>query len=389
MKRIKVTHILYSFEVGGIESLVLQFCNLMNKENYEFHIITLTNEDLQMVKLLPPQVKVHSLNLKKSEIKSIRGLVTGIKELKNFFNSISPDIIHSHLTSLPLLFIATAMKFSKIKSKHIRTVHTAGLFYENQETIPNKIKLLSEKIAMRLIKTNIVGVSSTADENNKKLFTNIANDIKLITNGIDLKKYNKEQYQNVKKENFGVGEDCILVSYVARLSYEKNHELLIDIWSEVIKKIPNAVLVIAGDGELHGFLKQKVKEYELEQNIKFLGLINNVPELLSVTDIGVFPSSNEGFGLVLIENFAMKIPVVASDIKSFQSIAKDEQDAFLIPVKDKKMYLTKILELCIDVELRKKIGENAYKVAQNYSIEKTVHEYDFYYKDSLKDIINV
>lgn len=389
MERIKVTHILYSFEVGGIESLVLQFCNLMNKENYEFHIITLTNEDLQMVKLLPPQVKVHSLNLKKSEIKSIRGLVTGIKELKNFFNSISPDIIHSHLTSLPLLFIATAMKFSKIKSKHIRTVHTAGLFYENQETIPNKIKLLSEKIAMRLIKTNIVGVSSTADENNKKLFTNIANDIKLITNGIDLKKYNKEQYQNVKKENFGVGEDCILVSYVARLSYEKNHELLIDIWSEVIKKIPNAVLVIAGDGELHGFLKQKVKEYELEQNIKFLGLINNVPELLSVTDIGVFPSSNEGFGLVLIENFAMKIPVVASDIKSFQSIAKDEQDAFLIPVKDKKMYLTKILELCIDVELRKKIGENAYKVAQNYSIEKTVHEYDFYYKDSLKDIINV
>ncbi len=389
MKRIKVTHILYSFEVGGIESLVLQFCNLMNKENYEFHIITLTNEDLQMVKLLPPQVKVHSLNLKKSEIKSIRGLVTGIKELKNFFNSISPDIIHSHLTSLPLLFIATAMKFSKIKSKHIRTVHTAGLFYENQETIPNKMKLLSEKIAMRLIKTNIVGVSSTADENNKKLFTNIANDIKLITNGIDLKKYNKEQYQNVKKENFGVGEDCILVSYVARLSYEKNHELLIDIWSEVIKKIPNAVLVIAGDGELHGFLKQKVKEYELEQNIKFLGLINNVPELLSVTDIGVFPSSNEGFGLVLIENFAMKIPVVASDIKSFQSIAKDEQDAFLIPVKDKKMYLTKILELCIDVELRKKIGENAYKVAQNYSIEKTVHEYDFYYKDSLKDIINV
>ena len=388
MERIKVTHILYSFEVGGIESLVLQFCNLMNEKEYEFHIVTLTNEDLQMVKLLPPQVKVHSLNLKKNEIKSVRGLFVGLNELVKLFNVIAPDIVHSHLTSLPLLFIATAIKFSKIKSKHIRTVHTAGLFYENQETLSNKVKLLSEKIAMRLVKTNIVGVSSTADENNRRLFVDVANDIKLITNGVDLNKYDKAEYQSVKKENFGVSEDCILVSYVARLSYEKNHELLIDIWSNVIKKVPNAVLVIAGDGELSGFLKQKVKEYKLEQNIKFLGLINNVPELLSVTDIGVFPSSYEGFGLVLIENFAMKIPVVASDIKSFQSIAKNNQDAFLIPIEDKNGYLYKIVELCQNEKLRAEIGENAYKVAQNYSIAKTVHEYDLYYKDSLKDKIN-
>lgn len=389
MERIKVVHILYSFEVGGIESLVLQFCNLMNKDEYEFHIITLTNEDLQMAQLLPPQVKIHSLDLKKSEIKSVRGLFVGINELVKLFNTILPDIVHSHLTSLPLLFIATAMKFSKIKSKHIRTVHTAGLFYENQETLSNKIKLLSEKIAMKLVKTNVVGVSSTADENNRRLFIDVANDIKLITNGVDLNKYDKAQYQNVKKDDFGVSEDSILVSYVARLSYEKNHELLIDIWGDVIKEVPNAVLVIAGDGELSTFLKQKVKDYKLENNIKFLGLINNVPELLSVTDMGVFPSSYEGFGLVLIENFAMKIPVVASDIKSFQSIAKDNRDAFLIPLEDKKMYLTKIEELCKDVKLRKEIGDNSYSVAQNYSIEKTVHEYDLYYKYSLKDRKNV
>ena len=389
MNKIKVAHILYSFEVGGIESLVLQFCNLMNKDEYEFHIITLTNEDLQLAKLLPSQVKVHNLDLKKSEIKSIRGLFVGLNELVKLFNIILPDIVHSHLTSLPLLFIATAMKFSRIKSKHMRTVHTAGLFYENQYTLSNKIKLLSEKIAMKLVKTNVVGVSSTADENNRRLFVDVANDIKLITNGVGLNKYDKEQYQNVKKEDFGVSEDSLLVSYVARLSYEKNHELLIDIWSDVIEKVPNAVLVIAGDGELNSFLKEKVKDYKLENNIKFLGLINNVPELLSVTDIGVFPSSYEGFGLVLIENFAMKIPVVASDIKSFQNIAKDKRDAFLIPVEDKKMYVTKIVELCRDVKLRKEIGDNAYSVAQNYSIEKTVHEYDLYYKYSLKDSKNV
>jgi glycosyltransferase involved in cell wall biosynthesis len=289
MKKLKVVHILYSFEVGGIESLVLQFCNIMNKEEYEFHIITLTNEDLQMVNLLPSQIKVHSLNLKKNEIKSALGLFRGFKELVNLFTLISPDIVHIHLTSLPLLFIVVAMKFSKIKAKNIRTVHTAGLFYENQDTLSDKIKLFAEKVAMKLVKINLVGVSNTVDENNRRLFKNIANDIKLITNGIDLKKYDKQQYLNIKKENFGVSDDCILISYVARLSYEKNHELLIDIWNEVIEKVPNAVLVIAGDGELRNVLQKKVIENKLENNIVFLGLINNVPELLSVTDIGVFP----------------------------------------------------------------------------------------------------
>lgn len=386
MKKIKVAHILYSFEVGGIESLVLQFCNFMNKEEYEFHIITLTNEDLQMTNLLPSHTKVHSLNLKKNEIKSISGLFTAHKELVKLFNVISPDIVHSHLTSLPLLFILVAMKLSKIKSKHIRTVHTAGLFYENQDSLSNQIKLFSEKVAMKLVKTNLVGVSSVVHENNQNLFKHIANDIKLITNGIDLKKYDKEQYKNVQKEDFGVDTNSILISYVARLSYEKNHAFLIDIWRDVIEKVPNAVLVLAGDGELKNVLQQKVIECKLEKNIIFLGLINNVPELLAVTDIGVFPSSYEGFGLVLLENFAMKIPMVVSNIKSFNNIATNTQDAFLIPLEDKKMYLNKIVELCKDSELRKEIGENAYKVAQKFSIEKTINEYDVYYKSSLNEI---
>jgi glycosyltransferase involved in cell wall biosynthesis len=89
---------------------------------------------------------------------------------------------------------------------------------------------------------------------------------------------------------------------------------------------------------------------------------------------------------VLIENFAMKIPVIASNIKSFKNIACNNQDAFLIALEDKVMYLNKIIELCKGSELRKEIGENAYKVAQKFSIEKTVNEYDLYYKSVLKKI---
>lgn len=386
MKKITVGHIVYSFELGGIETLLLSLLNGLDKETFEVHLITLTNDKLKLIPSLDSNVIVHSLDYTPKKLKSFFGLYSGLKDLIKLLNSINPDIIHSHLTSFALLFINTAIKLTKIKSTNIRTVHTAGLFYESQDTLSNKIKLFSEKAAMKLIKTNLVSVSSTVNNNNKKLFKNITNDIKLITNGIDLKKYDKQQYQNIKKENFGVGKDCILISYIARLSYEKNHELLIDIWNEIIGKIPNAVLVIAGDGELKTTLMQKVVDNKLENHIVFLGLINNVPELLSVTDIGVFPSLYEGFGLVLLENFAMKIPVVASKIKSFKNIAKDNYDAFLIPIEDKKKYITKIVGLCKDSELRKEIGNNAYTVSKRYSIDNTVNEYDMYYKSLFKEI---
>jgi len=385
LKKIKIIHVLYSFEIGGIESLVLQFCQLMNCKKYEMHIITLINESLQLANMLPPQIKIYSLNLNKAEIKSVYGLFKGFKELQFIFNSLKPDIVHNHLVALPFLFTTLAIKSSKIISKHIRTVHTAGIFYENQYDLSSKINLIAEKTAMKVVNTYIVGVSRTVDENNRKHFINIARDIRLIVNGVDLIRYDKDRYRNESKKIFGVSENYILVSYVARLSHEKNHELLIDIWSDVLREVPNVVLVIAGDGELSCFLKQKVVNLNLENSIKFLGLINNVPQLLSVTDIGVFPSSYEGFGLALIENFAMKIPVIASDIKSFRSIAKNGYDAFLLPIDNRNNFMRKIVELCRDSKLRNEVGGNAYKTAQKYSIQKTIFEYDQYYGFILKN----
>lgn len=351
----------------------------MDKEKYEFHILTLTNDHLRMTQLLVPEINVHSLHLNKQKIKTVSGLYRGFHELVNFLLHIKADIIQTHLAAMPLLFIAAAIKYSKVDSLHIRTVHTAGLFFEDQMTLSNKLKLFADKIAMKLIKTHLISVSNTVYKNNHFHFKNIAEDITLIPNGVDLQRFDKHLYTHIVKENFGFKQDYLLVSYVARLDYGKNHDFLIEIWSEIIKEVPNAILCFAGDGVLKETLKQKAQEYHLEKKIIFLGSINTIPELLSVSDLAVFPSSFEGFGLVMIEKFAMKLPIVASDIASFKEIATHNKNAFLVSIEDKNKFISSILTLCKNQLLREQMGENAYQVAKKFSIENTIRLLDAYY----------
>lgn len=356
---------------------------MMDKEKYEFHLLTLTNDKLRMLQELPKEVFIHSLPVIHKKIKTLSGLFIAFFQLVKILRTIHPDIIHTHLTSLPLLFISIAIRYANVTSKHVRTLHTAGLFYEDQNGLSNKLKLFAEKLAMKLFKTRLIGVSTIVHKNNLFHFEKIAKEIVMIPNGIDLNKFDQNRYPHISKEMFECPNKKLLVSYVARLDEGKNHDFLINIWSEVLTQFPHIILCFAGDGVYKERLQEKVKKMNFEKDIIFLGSINNVPELLSVSDFALFPSSYEGFGLVMIEKFAMKLPVVASDINAFQFIATNNENAFLISLENKSKFIDQIIALCIDPLLRKRMGENAFLTAKKYSIENMLHQYDQYYTSCL------
>lgn len=80
----------------------------------------------------------------------------------------------------------------------------------------------------------------------------------------------------------------------------------------------------------------------MEENIKFLGSISNVSELLAISDLAVFPSSFEGFSLVMLEKFAMSLPIVAN-IDAFKEIGEDETNCFLVSLEDRDLYKKRII----------------------------------------------
>ncbi|MCR3895465.1 glycosyltransferase family 4 protein [Aeromonas caviae] len=379
MKKIKIMHVVYLFELGGIESFILQLCNNMDLDKYELYLVTLINERLPKIHLFNSSVNIISLDYKQGDIRSFSGFSKTLNELVNVIDTVKPDIIHTHHEHYVCFFIQLASKLSKQKIINVRTVHSGGSFYAKQETLSDYIKLLIEKVTFKLFDVNLVAVSQAIYKNNIKYFSHIAKSNALIYNGIDINIFDKNKYSHVSRQLFGLDKDAIVYVYVARLNPGKNHEFLISQWNRVVSLLPNAILVFAGDGPLKVDLENKIIDSLLEQHVYMLGSINNVPDLLSVSDIGVFPSQFEGMSISLLEKFAMQLPVVASDIEAFTNVANDKLDSFLIPLEDEDEFVNTLIRLGKDASLRKEIGNNAYKTAVNYSLEKTILSYEKLY----------
>ena len=140
--------------------------------------------------------------------------------------------------------------------------------------------------------------------------------VNVIKNGIVPEEFSfDEKERKLKREELGLEEKKI-VGHIGRFSRQKNHEFLIDIFEAVHKKNPDAVLLLIGIGELQERIRDKVKEKNLEEVVKFMGVRTDIKELLWSMDVFLFPSLYEGLSVVAIEGQAAGVPILAADTLS-------------------------------------------------------------------------
>ena len=150
------------------------------------------------------------------------------------------------------------------------------------------------------------------EEAGKFLFGNVA--YTLIPNAIDISRFLYNPVIREKKRNeLGIKKNEFVIGHVGRLSYQKNHKLLIRILAEFLKQYNDAVLILVGVGEKEEEIKKQVVDLGLEQKVKFLGNRNDVNELYQAMDIFVMPSFFEGVPVVGVEAQFADLPCVFSD----------------------------------------------------------------------------
>lgn len=379
----KIVQVLNSLTVGGIEKVVVDICNTFDTKENNIFIVTLSDQDLNLKPKINTNVEVICLPFKND---SILGLlyfwIFGIPKLIKIIKKIKPDIVHSHLYYHYFLFLSISLKFTRIKPKSFRTVHTSGLFYSSKSLL-NKFRCEVEKLALLIYPTRLISISKNVYNNNDRLFSKVAIENRFIPNGINITRFSKSNYQDIKKNDFGIHEDCMVVSYVSRLDRGKNHICLLNSWMKVIDMFPNSILCLVGDGVLKNELLDYVKLLGLEQKVSFLGTIDNVASLLCITDIAVFPSQFEGFPISLIEKLAMGLPVITSDIDVFKEVIIENENGFICKVNNSDDYADKMLLLLGNEELRNYIGKNAIETSKKYDIKRIVNETIHFYEEAL------
>ncbi|MPQ42276.1 glycosyltransferase family 1 protein [Clostridium tarantellae] len=302
--RKKVLHVVGGMNVGGTETMLMNLYREVHKD-IQFDFISYYNKkayyDEEIEALGGKVIRLNAPN-KVGAIKAIKDLIRVIKEEGEY------EAIHAHtLFNCGIAMIAAWMAGVKVRVSHAHTT------LDKKDNFIKKVYTNSMIKVIRIFSTNFLACSHNAGKylfgesigKNKKY--------KRLPNYINYKKIiNCNDNNNLRKE-LGLKRDDILIGHIGRFMDAKNHKFIIEIMSYLVKKNKKIKCVLVGHGHLKKEIETQVKCYELEENILFLGIRNDIPEILNNLDLFLFPSIYEGLGLVLLEAQAARIPCVVSE----------------------------------------------------------------------------
>lgn len=388
-KKEKILFIIPSLLGGGALKTV---CNISGylKERYDVEVIGLFKTD----KTYDFKCKtiVFDNPIEKSPIKKLIRIIKAIRFVKKY--KLENNIKYS-ISFLRYADLVNVLSRTKNKEKTIVSIRN----YESIEYKNMPIKKAEEKYCMDKA-DHIVAISNEVKADLIKNFGIKAENVTTIYNPCMVKP-NKE-IQNIANQEIFVKNKTII--NVASLKMQKGQWHLIRAFSEVVKKIPDASLIILGKGEYEEYLKNLVKDYRLEKNVHFLGFVMNPLDYVINSDIFIFSSIFEGLGNALMEALACQKAIISTDYScgareilapntNCEKKVTDNIDyaeyGVLIPVCDGNKYTSKdpitkeekimaeaILNLIGDEKIRKEYEKKTYNRIKDFDINVIVSEWE-------------
>ncbi|MEW6052261.1 MAG: glycosyltransferase [Nitrospirota bacterium] len=161
------------------------------------------------------------------------------------------------------------------------------------------------------------------------------------------------------RAQLGLAEDEFVFGTVGRLVATKGQSYLIEAFALVKERIPNARLVITGNGPLFGELQKKAANLGVASRVLFTGYRNNVFEMLRAFDIFVLPSLAEGLSIALLEAMASGLPIIASEVGGIPEVFGNCKCGKLVKPKDVRSLAAAMIEISyLDNDLKKNLGAN-------------------------------
>ena len=225
----------------------------------------------------------------------------------------------------------------------------------------------------------VTAVSNHLKEETLSTF-DIENDIRVIYNFIDFKRFKKENKDHFKMAIASNGEK--ILTHTSNFRKVKRVADVIRVFEKINQEVPSKLLLI-GDGPERPHLEIMCREIGLCNEIRFLGKQDAVEELLAISDLFILPSGNESFGLAALEAMACEVPVISSDIGGLKEVNIDGVTGFTCGVGNVADMAKKSLRLLKDDSLLLKFSQQALEQARRFDIENIVPVYEEYYQEIL------
>lgn len=306
MKRVRllrVLHMIGSLEMGGAQTMVMALYRAIDREKVQFDFVV----DCDEVNVFAEEIK--SLGGRIFQFPKFNGRNYGkVRSVWNDFFTKHPEykVLHSHVRSYASLYIPIAKKHG------VKTIIHSHNTSNGQGLTAIGKKLL--QYPLRFQADYFFGCSRIAG---KWLFGSRivrSNRYFMLKNAVDLERFAyRQDVRAAIRNELEVDDNTLLIGHVGRMHPQKNHQFLIDFFSQIADRRSDVKLALLGEGELREVICEQVRKLGLEDRVLFLGLKKNVEDYFSAMDLLVLPSVHEGLPVVIVEAQASGLACLVSD----------------------------------------------------------------------------
>lgn len=297
MTPIRVLQVVTHMERGGLESMLMNYYRHIDRERVQFDFLVHRQEQAAF----------------DDEIESLGGRIYRLPRLvpwsKSYLSALNrffaehPEykVVHVHQDCLSSVIL-------KVAAQHNVPVRVAHGHSANQDkNLKYPIKLWYKRFIPKYA-TNLFACGKDAGD---WMFGGAS--YQIINNAIDVAAYTYDPTKRQEMRRQLRLKDELTIGHVGRFNQPKNHPFLLDIFAALLRREPNAVLLLVGDGEDMPKIQVKAQTLGIAENVRFLGIRSDVADLMQTMDVFVFPSLYEGLPVTMVEAQAAGLPCIISD----------------------------------------------------------------------------
>ncbi len=316
--RIRVVEILATGTNGGAQEHLYSLVTRLDRERYDVSVVALS-----------PGSAVRNLQRAGIQVLVIDEPddAIAVGALAAYLVEVRADVIHNHMFRAETVGTRAAMALAEIGHRRpyvVSTVHSSRVRSEDDRRIlrdltpqVNQLIAVSQMVERKLVEEGRTTAPVTR-----------------IYNGVDLSRYDNQEACCTLPEEYGMEPGSKLVGVVARLEPEKGHPTLLEAWPQVLQEVPDAYLLIVGEGSRREALEAQARELRIAHRVVFTGRRDDVPAVTAALDVAVLPSYREAQGLSILEAMALSRPVVASNVGGIPEMIEDGVTGLLVPPHD-------------------------------------------------------
>lgn len=366
---IRVLQIIGKPSRGGVESVVLNWYHSIDKAKIQFDFVVDGYEWCYLDKEIPPLGGrvFHTEKYSKNLFKVIWDIYKIVRREK-------PKVVHCHMSTLASIYLFPAL----MAGAKVRIAHSHGTGSKG-EGLRYLLKLLLRPTAS-LFASKLVACSKIAGQwmfGEEKLKQQ---KVEIINNAINLKKFQfNAERRSLLRNRYNL-DDKLVLGHVGRFSKEKNQNFVLKIFENLLCKNKDSVLLFVGDGPLRHQIEGQVRRLGLEDKVIFLGIRNDVNDLMQVMDVLLLPSYYEGNPVAAIEAQACGLPVLTSTAVTLEAKVSSILEQISLNESADEW-----VEACIRITGKKRSSHTEEVEKSGFSIEDVIYKVVAMYESLVKD----